>query len=134
MNTPPSVPVTVLPNPVTGSPSLPPERPAAPAMSKVRPRRTAVDVSRALGSPIRMRALRRLLEVGLPMSVSQLASKERLGSDAMSRHLQILEKAGVLVSHPGVDRRSVCYFVPQEFQQEAGWVDFGVVKVRREEI
>lgn len=103
-------------------------------MSKNARPRNAVAVCRALGSPIRMRALRQLLEVGQPMSVSQLASRERLGPDAMSRHLQVLEKAGVLASHSGVDRRCSCYFVPTEFQQEAGWLDFGVVKVRQEEI
>jgi DNA-binding transcriptional ArsR family regulator len=134
MDTPSTPSATVPPVPAIVPTVTPTGRPPAPAMSKVRPRRTAVDVCRALGSGVRMRALRRLLEVGLPMSVSQLASRERLGSDAMSRQLQILEKAGVLVSHPGVDRRSVCYFVPQEFQQEAGWLDLGVVKVRREEI
>jgi DNA-binding transcriptional ArsR family regulator len=98
-------------------------------MTKAQPRRTAVAVCRALGSPIRMRALRRLIEVGQPMSVSQLASRERQSRDAMSRHLQIMEKAGVLASHSGVDRRCSCYFVPAEFRSEAGWLDFGCCKL-----
>lgn len=116
------------------APVTPQWRPAVAGMARATVRKTAAGVCDALSSPIRLRALRRLVEVQQPMSVSQLASKERLSPDAMSRHLQIMEKAGVLASHSGVDRRCSCYFVPTEFQQEAGWLDFGVVKVRQEEI
>ena len=103
-------------------------------MAVARPRLTAVKVFRVLGSPARWRVFQRLLEMGQPMSVSQLASRERLSPDAMSRYLQLMEQAGVLASHSGVDRRCSCYFVPAEFQQEAGWLDFGMVKVKREEV
>lgn len=114
--------------PVSSSSAL--EKWTAPAMSKARPRMGLVRVCRALGSPIRMRALRRLLEVGQPMSVSQLASKERLGRDAMSRHLQVMEQAGLLQSHSGVDRRCSCYFVPKEFQTQPGVLDFGCCTIQ----
>lgn len=103
-------------------------------MTKATRPRNAIAVCRALGSPIRMRALRRLIEVGQPMSVSQLASRERQSPDAMSRHLQVMEKAGVLASHSGVDRRCSCYFVPAAFQQEPGWLDFGCCKVRKDQL
>jgi DNA-binding transcriptional ArsR family regulator len=122
------------PPPSAPAPALPPFKPAVAAMAVARPQMTALKVFRTLGSPVRLRVFQRLVEMGQPMSVSQLASRERLSPDAMSRHLQIMEKAGVLASHSGVDRRCSCYFVPTEFQQEAGWLDFGVVKVRREEI
>lgn len=103
-------------------------------MARATPRMTVEKVCGALSSGIRLRAVRRLVAVQQPMSVSQLASKERLSPDAMSRHLQIMEKAGVLASHSGVDRRCSCYFVPMEFQQEADWLDFGVVRVRKDQV
>jgi DNA-binding transcriptional ArsR family regulator len=131
MSTEPSIPSTPS---SPAAPSAPQWRPAVAAMARSTSRLTVEKVCGALSSGVRRRALRRLLEVQQPMSVSQLASKERLSPDAMSRHLQIMEKAGVLASHSGVDRRCSCYFLPMEFQQEAGWIDFGVVKVRREEI
>ena len=128
---PPSSPAT----PATSAvPVAPQWRPAVAGMARATARRSAAAVCDALSSPIRLRVFQRLVEMGQPMSVSQLASRERLSPDAMSWHLQIMEKAGVLASHSGVDRRCSCYFVPVEFQQEAGWLDFGVVKVRREEI
>lgn len=134
MSTEPLPPASPATPATSAAPVAPQWRPAVAAMARATTRRTAAGVCDALSSPIRLRALRRLVEVQQPMSVSQLASKERLSPDAMSRHLQIMEKAGVLASHSGVDRRCSCYFVPMEFQQEAGWLDFGVVKVRREEI
>jgi DNA-binding transcriptional ArsR family regulator len=93
-------------------------------------RMSLTSVCRALGSPIRLRALRRMLEVGQPMSVSQLASRERQSADAMSRHLQVLEHAGVVASHPGVDRRCTCYFVPAKWRKGEDELDFGCCAVR----
>lgn len=114
------------------APGSEPLKPTVEAMAKARVRRDTASVCRALGSAIRMRALRRLMEVGLPMSVSQLASRERLSRDAMGRHLDLMERAGVLSSHPGVDRRTVCYFVPAEYRAADGALDFGCCVVRLE--
>ncbi len=66
------------------------------------------------------------------MSVSQLAARERLSSDTMGRHLQVLERAGVVASHSGVDRRCVCYFVPAKFREQDGVPDFGCCTVKWE--
>ena len=99
-------------------------------MAKASIRKSVTKVCRALGSPVRLRAIRRMLEVGQPMSVSQLAARERQSSDAMSRHLKVLERAGVVQSHSGVDRRCTCYFVPAEYRRENGVLDFGCCLVR----
>jgi predicted transcriptional regulator len=96
------------------------------------PSRRVVNVCNALSNAVRWRAIQRIIAVGQPMSVSQLAARERLSGDAMSRHMQVMEKAGVVASHPGVDRRCTCYFVPEQFRQTPGMLDFGCVKVQLE--
>jgi hypothetical protein len=97
----------------------------------LKPRRPAT-IFAALGNPIRCRVLARLAESGQAWTVSQLSTRERVHPDTMSRHLQILEKAGMVASHPGVDRRCQCYFVPGQFRQTPGTLDFGCCTVKLE--
>ena len=120
-----SSPTAASPAPVTAT------RIPLPPMVPLKPRRPAA-VFAALGNPVRWRVLVRLAESGQSWTVSQLATRERVHPDAMSRHLQVLEKAGMVASHAGVDRRCQCYFVPGEFRATPGVLDFGCCTVNLE--
>jgi DNA-binding MarR family transcriptional regulator len=83
----------------------------------------------ALGSSVRWKLMRELAG-GESKSVRQLTTAVRGHRDAVSRHLQIMERAGLVVSQPGVDRRYVFYFVPEQFRRSAEELDFGCCKVK----
>ena len=63
-------------------------------------RRTAVDPSRvffALGEPTRLQLVRRLVEEA-PLSVTQLGAELPLTRQGVTKHLRVLEDAGVVVA------------------------------------
>ncbi len=74
----------------------------------------------ALGNPVR-RALLVRLGTG-PASVQQLASAFEVSRPAISRHLAVLEAAG-LVRHTGAGTRNIYQLDPGGFARTTQWLD-----------
>jgi len=74
----------------------------------------------ALGSPARRRIVR-LLAPG-PMSVGEIAAKLPISRPAVSKHLQVLERAD-LVTHRSEGNRNLFRLDPTGFDAARDWLD-----------
>jgi predicted transcriptional regulator len=82
-----------------------------------------------LASPLRWQILQ-MLKSGEALSASEVAAAVKRDFDGVSKHLRLMQKAGVLGCQFGADRRFTEYFIPAEFRREPGVLDFGVCRVR----
>jgi predicted transcriptional regulator len=82
-----------------------------------------------LASPLRWQILQ-MLKSGETLSASEVAAALKRDFDGVSKHLRLMQKAGVLGLQFGADRRFTEYFIPAEFRREPGVLDFGVCRVR----
>ena len=94
-------------------------------MSPQRPRRAEpvgrAAVFAALGDDTRL-ALVRTLARGTPRSISQLAQGSRLTRQAISKHLRVLEGAGIVAS-ARVGRESRFQLQPEPLQDMRGYLE-----------
>jgi len=74
----------------------------------------------ALGDPMRRRIVERLRRGSMP--VGELAAGLPVGRPAVSKHLKVLEGAG-LVEHRGVGTRNLYALAPQGFVALQQWLD-----------
>lgn len=82
-------------------------------------RKTAVFT--ALSDPIRRGIIERLAQTG-PMNVGDLSAPFTVSAPAISRHLRVLEAAGIVVRT--VDRQwRVCSLEPTELVHVRSWLD-----------
>lgn len=88
-----------------------------------------VTVFSMLGSKTRWPILQ-LLADGKPRMATEVASALKRDFDGVSKHLRLMEEAGVLDWCSGEDRRMVLFFVPEAYRRVAGVLDFGVCTVR----
>jgi predicted transcriptional regulator len=100
------------------------------------PALSAVKVFYALGSAVRWKILRLLAE--RPHSVNELAAQTDRAQHSVSKHLQVMREAGlvVMVATNDGDGRKLFHALPPEQLRKtaAGWeLDFGeaVVRIRR---
>ena len=104
----------------------------------LRPVGTPLAILRVMADPMRHAVLREMAEGSVP-SVMVLAKRLGCHPDMMGRHLQRLQKAGLLIRvNPGkeADQRSKYYQIPSTFRQVAPdgtrVLDFGSVVLRFE--
>jgi DNA-binding transcriptional ArsR family regulator len=83
-------------------------------------RQAHTDVFQAVAHPARRRLLE-LLEKG-ELPVSELAQGFKASAPALSQHLTVLKKAG-LVGERREGRRRFYHLTPQPLEEVAGWVD-----------
>ncbi|HEY5042306.1 MAG TPA: helix-turn-helix domain-containing protein [Verrucomicrobiae bacterium] len=88
----------------------------------------------ALGNPLRLEVVRLLAMEG-PQSVNDLAARSNRAQHSMSKHLQIMRKAGVIVMVPGTDGdgRKLFHGLPPGSVREGAQgkeIDFGGCVVR----
>jgi DNA-binding transcriptional ArsR family regulator len=74
----------------------------------------------ALGDPMRRRIVERLRSAG-PLPVGSLAAELPVGRPAVSKHLKVLEGAG-LVSHHSVGTRNLYALAPEGFTALQQWL------------
>ena len=74
----------------------------------------------ALADPVRRDLVGRLASG--PASVGELAAPLLISQPAVSRHLAVLEEAGV-VQRPGTGHRRPCQLAPDGLADVAGWLD-----------
>lgn len=79
------------------------------------------DVFRALADPTR-RAMLRALGTG-ESSVSELAAPHRMSLAAASKHVKVLESAG-LIDRTVSGRRHICRLAPAPLAEAREWLDF----------
>jgi DNA-binding transcriptional ArsR family regulator len=84
-------------------------------------RRVHAPVFAALGDATRLSLVAKLCE-GLPQSISQLTEGSRLTRQAISKHLRVLENAG-LVESVRVGRESQYGFRPKPIDDVKGYLD-----------
>jgi predicted transcriptional regulator len=97
---------------------------------------SAVKLFYALGNPVRWKVLQLLAE--RPHSVKELAAQANRLEHSMSKHLQVMRDAGlvVMVAGPDGDGRKLFHALPPERLRATaeGWeLDFGdaVVRIQR---
>jgi DNA-binding transcriptional ArsR family regulator len=95
-------------------------------MSSIRPKRRAglkgrASVFAALGDETRLSLVGKLSN-GLPQSISRLAKGSKLTRQAITKHLQVLEGAGVVHS-VRVGRESLFEFRPQPLKELRSYLD-----------
>jgi DNA-binding transcriptional ArsR family regulator len=101
-----------------------PARPAGRRLANARRRPAAIDgVLAALAEPSR-RAAVDLLRRG-PVPAGELAGRLGLSAPAMSRHLRVLRRSGLVAEeHQGADARVRWYRLrPEPFAALRGWVE-----------
>jgi DNA-binding transcriptional ArsR family regulator len=74
----------------------------------------------ALGDPIRRRIVERLARG--PLSAGEIASGFAISQPAISRHLRVLEKSGLLERHV-LGRVHRCALSPAAMKAASGWLD-----------
>jgi len=84
-------------------------------------RRAHAPVFAALGDATRLSLVAKLCE-GLPQSISQLTEGSRLTRQAISKHLRVLENAGIVES-VRVGRESQFAFKPRPIDEVKGYLD-----------
>ncbi len=85
-------------------------------------RRTRVLVFAALGDPTRLSLVAKLCR-GQPRSISQLTERSKLTRQAITKHLRVLENAGIVHSvHAG--RESLFEFDPQPIAEVREYLGF----------
>ena len=103
-------------------------QPLAESWIGVLPPMRKLQVMAALSNSTRFRMVVELLD-GRPRTITQLARVVRRDPDLISKHLQHLRAAGVLVVQQGVDRRCNFFYLPAAFRTTPGRLDFGCVSV-----
>lgn len=88
-----------------------------PATSRDRKSAVALD---ALGSPVRRDILKLL--AGQPRAVGELATRLPVSRPAVSKHLRLLEQAG-LVAHETEGTRNVYRLEARGFEAARGWLE-----------
>ena len=78
------------------------------------------DILEALGNAERRRLVETLREG--PRSVTELAAETPISRPAVSRHLSVLERAG-LVTHRGEGTRNLYSLDPRGFEATRQWLD-----------
>lgn len=117
-STPPS------PTPTTPTPASLPEAAASPAEFRFPP-----EFFFALSHPVRVWIAQRLSR-GVEKTATQVANEWKRKFFTMNTHCKTLRDAGVIASHPGEDRRSEVYFIPEQIRREPGWLDYGWCRFR----
>ena len=85
-------------------------------------RHSHAPVFAALGDATRLALVARL-SGGEPRSISQLTEGSKLTRQAITKHLRVLESAGIVHSvHAG--RRSLFEFNPEPIEEIKGYLDF----------
>jgi DNA-binding transcriptional ArsR family regulator len=79
-----------------------------------------VDVFSALANPVRRDILMRLRQA--PLGVSELASGFDIGRPAVSEHLQVLRKAGLIREEPR-GRERYYHLDPRPLSEVETWLD-----------
>jgi DNA-binding transcriptional ArsR family regulator len=82
----------------------------------------------ALGDPVR-RALIARLSRG-PATVNELAEPFSITLQAISRHVQVLEAAG-LISRTRVGQRRPCHLEPAALEELTSWIDTYRLEIER---
>lgn len=93
-------------------------------MSSLSPRRsetTAASVFAALGDPTRLSLLQTLSD-GKTRSISTLSGDSRLTRQAVTKHLRVLEQAGMVASHR-VGRESRFAYQPEPVAAARSYLD-----------
>lgn len=83
--------------------------------------KNTLDVTFSALSAAPRRALLHDLLSG-PRTVSELAAGRPISLQAVSKHLQVLESAG-LVTKQRRGKESLCRLRPEAFDEAAGWID-----------
>ncbi|MBN8732083.1 MAG: helix-turn-helix transcriptional regulator [Acidobacteria bacterium] len=81
---------------------------------------TAARVFTALGDETRLRLLMRLREGG-PLSIAELSEKQPMTRQAVTKHLHVLLKAG-LVRASKQGRQQVWEMAPEKMKQARRWL------------
>ena len=81
----------------------------------------AADTFAALGDPTRLALIRQLCD-GTQYSISQLSEGSRLSRQGITKHLRVLEAAG-LVSSRKDGRESLYRYNPQPLHDAASYID-----------
>ena len=103
---------------VSGSGSK--RRTRAPASAKT-PTASAASVFAALGDETRL-ALVRKLTSGPPRSIAQLTEGTTLTRQAVTKHIRVLQRAGVLRSLRS-GRETLCEFLPEPIHEAKTYLD-----------
>ncbi|MGH9458660.1 MAG: ArsR/SmtB family transcription factor [Thermoanaerobaculia bacterium] len=90
-------------------------------MSNVEPAPAAASVFAALGDPTRLALLAELSD-GRPRSISALSARSTLTRQAVTKHLRVLENAG-LVSSLRIGRESRFHYEPEKIEEARGFLD-----------
>ncbi len=88
-----------------------------------------MTVFAALGFELRWQIIL-LLADGQARSISDVASAFQRDLDGIGKQLRVLEKAGLLNSKFGQDRRFTLYSVPPELRAEPGTLDLGFCRLQ----
>lgn len=113
-----SVPVGTAPDAAAPPPQAVPQVVTS-QLPPITPALDARQVCAALGHRVRWRLVREL-RGGEPKSIKQLAAVVRRDADTVGHHLEVLRRAGVVMSQPGVDRRYTFYFIPPYLRRGDG--------------
>jgi DNA-binding transcriptional ArsR family regulator len=79
-----------------------------------------VDVFSALANPVRRKILMRLRQA--PVGVSELARRFDIGRPAVSEHLQVLRRAGLIREEPR-GRERYYHLDPRPLSEVEAWLD-----------
>lgn len=90
-------------------------------MSLAKARRVHAPVFAALGDATRLSLVAKLCE-GTPQSISQLTEGSSLTRQAITKHLRVLQDAGI-VDSVRVGRESQYVFVPKPIDEVKGYLD-----------
>lgn len=83
----------------------------------------------AFSNAIRWRALQ-LMADGSQIRATDLAAAIQRDFDICSKHLTILANTGAVDWTRGQDRRTLLYFIPEQYRPQPGVVDYGFCAVR----
>ncbi len=78
------------------------------------------DVFAALADPTRRRIVERLAR--RPLTIGQIGSEFPISQPAISRHVRVLEEAGLL-QRTVEGRVHYCIISPQAMQEVSGWIE-----------
>jgi len=110
-------------------PTNPATVPANAAPAPARPVPNFAQFFAALGNPLRWEMVRMIAD-GRALSASDVAKTVRRNFDGVSKHLRILERAGVVICRRGEDRRFGMYSVPDSVRRADGVLDYGFCVIR----